>query len=172
MTQITRRDALRAGAGLLAAPAIIQAANARSQILIQNQREFEELTGIRVGSEAIPEQQHRQKFVIEFASGRPSFDVIGISLHVNKRQVGRARWTTDLKPMLADPTRTSPDFDFQDFGAGAVAYSTQADGRMDTIPEFTDYFILYYNKEIFQRANVQVPRTYDELYETARRLTD
>lgn len=194
MTQITRRDALRAGAAILAAPAIVQSANAqsnfnwrrfagerievsltanpRSQILIQNQREFEELTGIRVGSEAIPEQQHRQKFVIEFASGRPSFDVIGISLHVNKRQVGRARWTADLKPMLADPTLTSPDFDFQDFGAGAVAYSTQADGRMDTLPEFTDYFILYYNKEIFARANVQIPRTYDELYETARRLTD
>jgi multiple sugar transport system substrate-binding protein len=194
MSLITRRQALAGGASLLAAPAIIDAANAqsgfnwrrfagerievsltanpRSQILIQNQREFEDLTGIRVGSEAIPEQQHRQKFVIEFASGRPSFDVIGISLHVNKRQVGRARWTIDLKPMMADPTLTAPDFDFADFGAGAVAYSTQADGRMDTLPEFTDYFILYYNKEIFARANAAVPQTYDEMYETAKRLTD
>jgi len=194
MTQITRRDALRAGAAMLAAPAIVQQANAqsgfnwrrfagerievsltanpRSQILLQNQREFEELTGIRVGSEQIPEQQHRQKFVIEFASGRPSFDVIGISLHVNKRQVGRAGWCADIKPMMADATLTAPDFDFQDFGAGAVAYSTQADGRMDTLPEFTDYFILYYNKEIFQRASLQVPKTFDEMYETARKLTD
>ncbi len=194
MSQITRRQALTAGAGLLAAPALVQqvdaqgafnwrrfagerievslTANPRSQILIQNQREFEELTGIRVGSEAIPEQQHRQKFVIEFASGRPSFDVIGISLHVNKRQVGRARWTVDLKPMIADASLTAPDFDFADFGAGAVAFSTQADGRMDTLPEFTDYFILYYNKEIFARANARIPETYDEMYETAKRLTD
>jgi len=194
MSLFTRRQALAGGASLLAAPAIIQhahaqsgfnwrrfagerievslTANPRSQILLQNQREFEDLTGIRVGSEAIPEQQHRQKFVIEFASGRPSFDVIGISLHVNKRQVGRARWTADIKPMMADATLTAPDFDFADFGAGAVAYSTQADGRMDTLPEFTDYFILYYNKEIFARANLAPPRTYDEMYETARRLTD
>lgn len=194
MTLITRRGAMLGGAGALAAPALVAqvdaqgafnwrrfagerievslTANPRSQILIQNQREFEEMTGIRVGSEQIPEQQHRQKFVIEFASGRPSFDVIGISLHVNKRQVGRARWTTDIKPMMADASLTAPDFDFADFGAGAVAYSTQADGRMDTLPEFTDYFILYYNKEIFARAGLQPPQTYDEMYETAKRLTD
>ena len=194
MTMFTRRGALMGGAGMLAAPALVSqvdaqgafnwrrfagerievslTANPRSQILIQNQREFEALTGIRVGSESIPEQQHRQKFVIEFSSGRPSFDVVGISLHVNKRQVGRAKWTADLKPMIADASLTAPDFDFPDFGAGAVAYSTQADGRMDTLPEFTDYFILYYNKEIFARAGLQPPKTYDEMYETAKRLTD
>ena len=152
MSLFTRRQALAGGASLLAAPAIIQhahaqsgfnwrrfagerievslTANPRSQILLQNQREFEDLTGIRVGSEAIPEQQHRQKFVIEFASGRPSFDVIGISLHVNKRQVGRARWTADIKPMMADATLTAPDFDFADFGAGAVVSALWVDGEL------------------------------------------
>jgi multiple sugar transport system substrate-binding protein len=194
MTLFTRRTALLGGAGLLSAPALVRqvdaqgafnwkrfegerievslTANPRSQILIRHQREFEALTGIRVGSEGIPEQQHRQKFVIEFSSGRPSFDAVGISLHVSKRQVGRAKWTTDLRPLIADASLTAPDFDFPDFGAGAVAYSTQADGRMDTLPEFTDYFILYYNKEIFDRAGLQPPKTYDELYQTARRLTD
>lgn len=191
---ITRRTALAAGAGLLAAPPLVREANAqsafdwkrfagqrievsltanpRSQILIQNQREFEDLTGIRVGSEQIPEQQHRQKFVIEFASGRPSFDVVGISLHVNKRQVGKARWTTDIRTLMADPSITAPDFDFADFGAGAVAYSTQSDGRMDTLPEFTDYFILYYNKELLAAKNIAAPTTFDEMYESARRLND
>jgi multiple sugar transport system substrate-binding protein len=191
---ITRRTALAASAGLLAAPPLVRQANAqsafdwkrfagqsievsltanpRSQILIQNQREFEDLTGIRVGSEQIPEQQHRQKFVIEFASGRPSFDVVGISLHVNKRQVGRARWTTDIKALMADASITAPDFDFADFGAGAVAYSTQSDGRMDTLPEFTDYFILYYNKELLAAKNIAPPATFDEMYESARRLND
>lgn len=194
--RFTRRGALGLGtAGLLAAPAIVQravaqgggfdwrrfrgerievslTANPRSQILIQNQKEFEDLTGIRVGSEQIPEQQHRQKFVIEYASGRPSFDVISISLHVSKRQVGRAKWCADLRPLMQDAGLTAPDFDFQDFGAGAVAYSTQADGRMDTLPEFTDYFILYYNKELLAAKGVALPKTYDELYEAAKRLID
>lgn len=194
MSEITRRAALRAAAGVLAAPALVESvgaqsafdwkrfkgerveasltANPRSSLLIQHQKEFEELTGIRVGAEAIPEQQHRQKFAIEFASGRPSFDVVGISLHVSKRQVGRAKWTTDIRPLLRDATMTSPDFDFADFGPGPVAYSTQADGRMDTLPEFTDYFILYYNKELLAAKNIAVPKTFDEFYTAAKALTD
>jgi len=194
MSRITRRIALRAAAGLLAAPALVESvgaqsafdwkrfkgerveasltANPRSALLIQHQREFEDLTGIRLGAESIPEQQHRQKFAIEFASGRPSFDVVGISLHVNKRQVGRAGWCADLRPMITDAALTAPDFDFGDFGQGAVAYSTQADGRMDTLPEFTDYFILYYNKDLLAAKNIAVPRTFDELYVAAKALTD
>ncbi len=147
-------------------------ANPRSQLLIQHQKEFEELTGIRVGSESVPEQQHRQKVVIEFASGRPSFDVVGISLHVSKRLIGRARWTTDLRPLIADPTMTSPDFAFDDFGQGAVAYSTQSDGRLDTLPEFTDYHIIYWNKELFEAKGVAYPRTLEEIYTAAKALTD
>ncbi len=191
---ITRRMALTAGVGLLAAPPVVRQANAqsqfdwkrfagqrievnlttnpRSQILMQNHREFEDLTGIRVGAEQIPEQQQRQKFVIDFASGRPSFDVVNISLHVNKRQVGRAKWCTDIKALMADQSITSPDFDFADFGAGPVAYSTQADGRMDTLPFFTDYFILYYNKDLLAAKNITAPRTFDEMYESARRMND
>ncbi|MBE9603892.1 sugar ABC transporter substrate-binding protein [Acetobacteraceae bacterium H6797] len=191
---LTRRGALLAGAGLLAAPALVEKANAqsqfdwkrfkgqsidvtltanpRSQILMQNQKEFEELTGIKVNSESIPEQQHRQKFAIEFASGRPSFDVVGISLHVSKRQVGRAKWCADLKPMIADASLTAPDFDFNDFAPGTIAYSTQDDGRMDTLPEFVDYFILYYNKELLAAKNVELPKTYDEMFDAAKRLTD
>ncbi|UFN46920.1 sugar ABC transporter substrate-binding protein [Roseomonas sp. OT10] len=191
---MTRRRALQAGAALLAAPALVEqahaqsqfdwkrfrgqsidvslTANPRSQILMQNQREFEELTGIKVNSEAIPEQQHRQKFAIEFASGRPSFDVVGISLHVSKRQVGRAKWCADLRPMLADTSLTAPDFDFSDFAPGTIAYSTQADGRLDTLPEFVDYFLLYYNKELLDAKGVAPPATFDELYDAAKRLTD
>ncbi|MCI0753791.1 extracellular solute-binding protein [Teichococcus vastitatis] len=194
MPEFTRRAALRAAAGVLAAPALVESvgaqqafdwkrfkgerveasltANPRSSLLMQHAKEFEELTGIRVGAEAIPEQQHRQKFAIEFASGRPSFDVVGISLHVSKRQVGRAKWTTDIRPLLQDATMTSPDFDFADFGQGPVAYSTQADGRMDTLPEFTDYFILYYNKDLLAAKNIAVPKTFDELYTAAKALTD
>lgn len=146
--------------------------NPRSTLLMQHQKEFEELTGIRVGAEAIPEQQSRQKLMIEFASGRPSFDLVGISLHVSKRLVGRAKWTTDIRPLLNDPTLTSPDFDFADFGAGAVNYSTQSDGRIDSLPEFTDYFIVYWNKEMFDAKGVAYPTTLDEVYTAAKALTD
>ena len=38
----------------------------RGDILTKYHKEFEDLTGITVGSEKIPEQQQRQKAVIEF----------------------------------------------------------------------------------------------------------
>jgi multiple sugar transport system substrate-binding protein len=194
MSEITRRTALRGAAGLLAVPALVERANAqsafdwkrfkgervevslvanpRSTLLFQYHKEFEELTGIRVGAEQIPEQQHRQKFAIEFASGKPSFDVINISLHVNKLQVGRARWCTDLRPLIGDASMTAPELDMADFGPAAVAYSTQADGRLDTLPLDVDHFILYANKDLLAAKNVAVPQTFDELYTAAKSLTD
>jgi len=192
--QITRRQALGATAALIAAPAIVRQANAQSRfdwkrfagerievtlqtsprgLLLQRQnREFEELTGIRCGIEVVPEQQHRQKIIVEYASGRPSFDVAELSLHVNKRQVGRARWNTDIRALIADQSITAPDFDFADFGAGMVQYATQSDGRMDSLPAFADYFILYYNKELLAAKNIAVPTTWDGMFEAARALTE
>ena len=194
MRAFTRRGALQTGAAMLAAPAFVEHANAQSafdwrrfrgerievtvqlsprgQLLQQGNKEFEDLTGIKVGLEVVPEQQHRQKTIVEFASGRPSFDVTEVSLHVNKRQVGKARWCTDVRALIADPNLTAPDFDFADFGQGMVTYATQADGRMDTLPAFADYFILYYNKELFAAKGVAVPTTWDGMFEAARQLTD
>src|SRR5215831_1058458 len=72
-------------------------------------KEFTDLTGIQVESEQIPEQQQRQKAVIELASGKPSFDVIHLSYHVQKRQFEKAGWLTDLTPYMKNPALTAPD---------------------------------------------------------------
>src|SRR4029079_8166510 len=53
----------------------------RGDLLTKFHNEFEELTGISVGSDMIPEQQQRQKSVVELSSGNTSFDVIAISYH-------------------------------------------------------------------------------------------
>ncbi|MBK1659729.1 ABC transporter substrate-binding protein [Paracraurococcus ruber] len=198
MSGITRRMALRAGAASilvpLAAPGQVERANAQSrfdwrrfrgerievtvqlsprgQFLQRNNQEFEDLTGIKVGLEVVPEQQHRQKIIVEYASGRPSFDVTEVSLHVNKRQVGKAKWNTDIRPLIADASLTAPDFEFGDYGQGMVQYATQADGRLDSCPAGADYFILYYNKELLAARNVAVPTTWDEMFEAAKRLAD
>ena len=142
MTRLTRRALMRTAgalsASVLFAPAIIRAANAQSKfdwkrfagqkidvlyvkntradMLVAKNKEFEALTGIQVSAEAIPEQQQRQKVTIEFTSGRPTFDVVALSLHVQKRVAQKGRWLTDLKPFMADGSLTSPDLDFADFG--------------------------------------------------------
>jgi len=69
---------------------VILAKGPRGDNLQKNIKEFTDLTGIQVESEQIPEQQQRQKAVIEFTSGKPSFDVVHLSYHVQKRQFEKA----------------------------------------------------------------------------------
>ena len=74
----------------------------RGDLLTKYHKEFEDLTGIEVGSEMIPEQQQRQKAVIEFNSGNPSFDVIALSYHVQKRQFAQEQLADRLRPYIGD----------------------------------------------------------------------
>lgn len=146
--------------------------NPRSDLMQAAEKEFTELTGIKVSGEQVPEQQQRQKAVIEFASGKPSFDVSGISLHVQKRMAAKGKWFEDLRPYIADASLTAPDFNFDDFGAGPVAYARQADGALDTIPFFVDYWMIYYNKELFDAKAVAYPKTMEEIATVAAKLHD
>jgi multiple sugar transport system substrate-binding protein len=144
----------------------------RADLWQKYEKEFEELTGISVGSEKVPEQQHRQKVAIEFTSGNPSFDVVTVSYHVQKQLYARGKWLLDLRDLIKDAKLTNPEFDFADFAKGAVDYATQKDGRLDTIPINLDYWILYYNKELFQQKGVAYPKSFPELIDAARKLND
>jgi len=135
-------------------------------------KEFTELTGIQVESEQIPEQQQRQKAVIELASGKPSFDVVHLSYHVQKRQFEKAGWLADISGFMKDPTLTAPDLVESDFSAAGLSYAKNDKGQMLSLPWSVDYFILYYNKEIFAKAGVQPPKTMDEMNALAEKLTD
>ena len=63
----------------------------RGDVAKANMKKFEDLTGISVGFEQIPEQQQRPKVAMEMATGHPSFDVVNVGMHVQKRLVERAK---------------------------------------------------------------------------------
>lgn len=195
--RISRRGALRSGAWLAALgaagldrPAFSQSTgfdwkrfkgqsievalskSPRADLLQKYQPEFEAITGITVGSEQIPEQQNRQRNAIQFASGHAQMDVAQLGLHVEKRLFGRSKWLEDLRPYLADPTLTAPDFDPGDFSAGGRLFSVQEDGRMDTLPLSLDYALLYWNKEIFAAKGIAAPETFADMVKAAAALTD
>ena len=144
----------------------------RGDLLTKYHKEFEDLTGITVNSEMIPEQQQRQKAVIEFNSGNTSFDVIAISYHVQKRLFGKNKWLEDIRPMMADKSLADPNLDFADFAKGGLAYATQADGRIDSLPFNLDPWVVYYNKELFAAKNVAYPKTFAEMVDAAAKLND
>ncbi|MCK1379220.1 extracellular solute-binding protein, partial [Bradyrhizobium sp. 24] len=151
---------------------VILAKGPRGDNLQKYVKEFTELTGIQVEAEQIPEQQQRQKVVIEFTSGRPSFDVVHLSYHVQKRQFEKAGWLADLTPFMKDPALTAPDLVESDFSAAGLQYARNDKGQMLSLPWSVDYFILYYNKELFEKKGVAVPKTLDEMAAAAEKLTD
>ena len=151
---------------------VLHAKGPRGDLLQKYEPEFTELTGIKVGSEQVPEQQQRQKAVIEFTSGATSFDVLMLALHVQKRLVAKGKWLLDLRPMLADPSMTSPDYDFADFSKAGLLWATQADGRIDTLPINIDYHLIYANQDLFEAKGVPYPTTFDEMVAAAKALHD
>jgi multiple sugar transport system substrate-binding protein len=151
---------------------VILAKGPRGDNLQKNIKEFTDLTGIQVESEQIPEQQQRQKAVIELASGKPSFDVIHVSYHVQKRQFEKAGWLADMSGFMKDPNLTAPDLVESDFSAAGLAYAKNDKGQMLSLPWSVDYFILYYNKEIFAKNGVAGPKTLDAMNALAEKLTD
>ncbi|MGI4955658.1 MAG: ABC transporter substrate-binding protein [Janthinobacterium lividum] len=191
---VTRRTLLTAATGMLCAPGLVERANAQSQfdwkqakgakievniaksprgdVLAAHQKEFEELTGIRVGFEQVPEQQQRPKVAMEMSSGRPSFDVVQVAMHVQKRLIEKGRWMDDLRPMIANPQITAPGLDMADFSKATIDVATGADGRLNVIPFNQDLWIIFYNKQMFADAGLQPPTTYDQMMEAAHKLTN
>ncbi|WP_158743513.1 sugar ABC transporter substrate-binding protein [Acidisphaera sp. L21] len=191
---VTRRTLLQGSAAILAAPALISRANAQSKFdwqqckgqtvvvtmsknpradtLQKYQKEFEALTGIKVDSEQMPEQQQRSKAILELSTGRPSFDVLHYSLHVSKRIIGQGKWLEDLRPYVANAALTAPDFDFTDFSPSSRTTATQPDGRMDSLPLESDFWLIYVNKKLFADKGIKMPTTFDEMLTAARALTD
>src|SRR6202046_4830683 len=192
---IRRRHLFQASAALLAAPAIVERANAQSafdwkqfkgqsievnyqlsprgDLVRAHQNEFEDLTGIKVGFEQIPEQQQRPKVAMEMATGHPSFDVVNVGMHVQKRLVEKAKWMEDLRPYITDGSLTSPDFDMADFSAPSMKVATGDDGKINVLPLNQDLFIVFYNKELLAEKGFKAPpKTYDEMMSMAHALTD
>src|SRR5689334_21544012 len=151
---------------------VLLAKKARSDVLQKYEKEFTELTGITVGSEQVAEQQERKEAAIEFASGSTSFDALMLALQLQKRLASRGGWCVDLRPLLADPSMTAPDYDFADFSKAGLTWATQADGKIDSLPIHIDYHLIYYNKDLFAARGVPFPDTYDGMKEAGKELTD
>lgn len=144
----------------------------RGEVLQKFEKEFTDLTGIQVASEQTPEQQQRQKAVIELSSGRPSFDVIHLSYHVQKRQFEKAGWLADISGYLKDPSLTDPSLTEGDFSQAGLLYAKNAQGQLLSLPFSVDYWIVYWNKDLFAKKNLAYPATFEEMVKAAEALTD
>lgn len=144
----------------------------RSETILKYLSEFETLTGIKVNAEATPEQQQRQKTTIELSSGKPSFDVVHLSYHVQKRQFEKGGWLADISGFLKDPSLTDPSLVESDFAEAGMTFAKDSEGKLRSLPFSVDYWIVYWNKELFEKKGLSYPATFEEMVSAAEALTD
>lgn len=144
----------------------------RSETILKYLSEFEALTGIKVNAEATPEQQQRQKTTIELSSGKPSFDVVHLSYHVQKRQFEKGGWLADISGFVKDPSLTDPSLVESDFADAGMQFAKDSKGVLRSLPFSVDYWIVYWNKDLFEKKGLSYPSTFDEMVNAAEALTD
>jgi len=131
--------------------------------------EFEKLTGIKLVAETYPEDQFRQKSLVELSSGAGTLDIFMSQPPQEGLKYKRAGWYEDLNPYVKDPAQTSPDYNFADFLPGTITFET-IDNALIGIPIQLEVEMLFYRKDLFEAAGLTAPKTLEELEAAAKKL--
>lgn len=139
--------------------------------------EFEELTGITVEYDILSEEEYREKLLIDLSTGAGTYDIF-MTGPVSNWQYAPAGWMEPLDDYINDPSLTSPDWDFEDFWPSLIAASRWnlepgsgvGEGPLWALPVNEEGYALFYRKDLFEEKGIDVPETYEELYETAKAL--
>lgn len=129
--------------------------------------EFEAKTGAKVEVQSFFEDQLTQKLTVQFTSGSATPDVF----MYRPLQEGKLFFKNGWLHPLDEYTKKNASYDFADFSKSAIG-TTTVDGKVAGIPIVTEQEILYYRKDLLQKANIQVPKTMDELVAAVKKLHD
>lgn len=131
--------------------------------------EFEKLTGIKVVLETYPEDQFRQKSLVELTSGAGTLDIFMSQPPQEGLKYKQAGWYEDLTPYVNDPAQTSPDYKFDDFLPGTIKFET-IEGTLIGMPIQLEVEMLFYRKDLLEAAGLTPPKNLEELQAAAQKL--
>jgi multiple sugar transport system substrate-binding protein len=140
--------------------------------------EFEKKTNTKINTLLLSEEEYFEKLITELSSKTGFYDVFMVGFpHV--WQYSKAGWLEPLDRYIADTTLTPLDWDFQDFYPILIKSSRWnqkqgaglGEGPLWAIPVNEEAYIIFYRKDLFERYNVKIPTTYQEVYKAAKALT-
>lgn len=129
--------------------------------------EFEEKTGIKVVMEVFPEDQFRDKRLIELNAGAK---VDGFMMMPGQAKIHywKAGWLAPLEGFMTDPNLTNiKEWDLGDFFAGPMT-GARIEGHQIGVVINAEVSLLAYRKDLFEKFNVKVPDTMEELEAAAK----
>ncbi len=130
--------------------------------------EFEQLTGVRLITEAYPQSQLWD--VLEAGLQEPGrVDVFMTVPGLDGLRFLRADGIQPVNGYLRDPSLTAADYQWEDFLPRTRA-AMEIEGAVLGPPVAVEHLALLYRKDLFTQYQVNVPRTLDELEAAARFL--
>jgi len=132
-------------------------------------KRFEALTGMKLVVEVYPEDQFRAKTLVELTAGASSMDVFMTMPGQEGLKYMRAGWYQPVDGYLKDPSLTASDYDWNDF-LDKARDAMSIEGKLIGPPIQIENSALMYRKDVFQKYNLKVPTTLDELEAAAKAL--
>ena len=120
--------------------------------------EFEKTTGIKVNAESLQESQLTTKLTTEFATRSSSVDVYMTRPLQEGKMFYKNGW---FEPLTG--------FDFSDYPKNVMSVVTFGQ-KAYIVPLVTEWQVLYYRKDVLQKAGIKVPANFTELEAAAKKI--
>lgn len=120
--------------------------------------EFEKATGIKVNAESLQESQLTTKLTTEFATRSSSVDVYMTRPLQEGKMFYKNGW---FEPLTG--------FDFSDYPKNVMSVVTFGQ-KAYIVPLVTEWQVLYYRKDVLQKAGIKVPANFTELEAAAKKI--
>jgi multiple sugar transport system substrate-binding protein len=133
--------------------------------------EYAGKNGVTVKLDAIDYGQLKQKQTLNMSTKTGAYDLIYVP-EAWFNEYADAGYLTKLDDMVKDQSLTGADWDFGDFSKSSLAVYTAKDGSLQALPYFAQTPLLVYNKDEFAKANLQPPKTWDDLLKAAKYFHD
>lgn len=122
--------------------------------------EFEAATGIKVNVEQLQESQLTQQLTTEFATGSSTVDVFMTRPLQEGLLFMKNGWYAPLN-----------NYNFNDYPQSTIDIGAK-EGTNYIVPLVTEWEVLYYRKDLFKKAGLEVPTNFDELLNAAKVLNN
>ncbi|MFC4597259.1 ABC transporter substrate-binding protein [Cohnella hongkongensis] len=129
--------------------------------------EFEKETGMKVELQSFAEDQLSQKLSIQLTTQAAVPDVFMMRPPQEAKLFAKNGWTYPLDEFV----NQNPEYDFGDFSESGIQANVVND-KLIGIPVLLDQTVVYYRKDLLEKAGIPVPKTLDEMEAAIQALHD
>jgi multiple sugar transport system substrate-binding protein len=138
-----------------------------TDIIKQKLPEFEKANNVKVVVSQYGEDQLSDQYNVKLNAGTNEIDV----MMYRPLQEGKLFAQNGYLSDITKDVKKDKDWNWSDFQSGPVK-STTVKNKVVGVPIITEQEVLYYRKDLLEKAGLQVPKTMDELQAAAKTIKE